>query len=214
MLSPTDDQFFKDNMYSNFGDLCGNVQEQVEKYEGMKAKHSDLSSVEAMKDAFLAMPALQKKGFTVSKHLALVTEMNKEIDRRNLLELCEIEQNMVAAGADNPGDHFRDIQNFVTNSSRPVDPVTVLRLVMLYALRYEKSRPDKVAELRKLAGERFDMKDSLNLVNDLLGYAGAGARSTSELFGGGSLGWLGSMSASVKRKIEGVQNVYAQHQPL
>jgi len=82
-------------MYSNYGDLCSNVKDEVEKYEGMKARHADLSSVEAMQNAFMAMPALQKKGFTVSKHLALVTEMNKEIDRKNLLALCEIEQNLV-----------------------------------------------------------------------------------------------------------------------
>jgi len=69
---------------------------------------------------------------------------------------------------------------------------------MLYALRYEKSRPDKVAELRRMAGERFDMNDSLNLVNDLLSFAGAGSRSTTELFGAANLSWLGSIAAKVR----------------
>jgi vacuolar protein sorting-associated protein 45 len=95
---------------------------------------------------------------------------------------------------------------------------------MLYALRYEKARPDKVAELRRFAGERFDMRNTLSLVSDLTTLAGAGARSM-DLFntgagaggggvGGGLLSSMRSAVAQVARSVEGVKNVFSQHQPL
>jgi vacuolar protein sorting-associated protein 45 len=83
---------------------------------------------------------------------------------------------------------------------------------MLYALRYEKSRPANVAELRRFVGERFDMRGSLGLVDGLLAYAGAGVRSC-DLFGANA-SVFSKLAGSVSRSVAGVQNVYTQHQPL
>jgi len=128
------------------------------------------------------------------------------------MEMSEIEQNVACSDA--PTDHLRDIQNFFTTGGA-VDPFDALRLVMLYALRYEKSRPDKVSELRRFASERLDMQDSLNLVDALISFAGTAARSC-DLFGvgGGAGGMLARLASNVKRSVAGVQNVYTQHQPL
>lgn len=114
------------------------------------------------------------------------------------------------ACSENPNDQFRDIQMML--SEGPVDPFDALRLVMLYALRYERSKPEKVAELKRLVSDSCDMKGSLDLVDALLSYAGASQRS-GDLFGTGG-GVLGKLGAHVKRGLAGVDNVLTQHQPL
>ena len=142
-----------------------------------------------------------------------MSEMGSVVDSRRFMELSEIEQNI--ACSDNPNDHLRDAMGFLTTGK--VDPFDALRLFALYALRYEKTRGDKVAELRRFVSERFEMQDSLNLVDTLLNTAGTSARAC-DLFGtaaGGAAGALLSRIAStVKRSVAGVQNVYTQHQPL
>ncbi len=71
-------------------------------------------------------------------------EMSTAVDSKRLMELSEIEQNI--ACSDNPNDHLRDVQTFLTSPNSAVDPFDALRLFMLYALRYERSRADKVCE--------------------------------------------------------------------
>ena len=160
-------------------------------------------------------PELRSKGLAVGKHVALMGEMSAAVDSKRLMELSEIEQNV--ACSDNPNDHLRDVQTFLTSPNNgTVDPFDALRLFMIYALRYERARPDKVAELRRFVSERLDMQDSLNLADALLSYGGAAARS-GDLFGGagGAAGQsvFARLASTVKRSVAGVQNVYTQHQP-
>ena len=215
VLSPSDDAFFRENMYGNYGDVAGALQAMLDEYTKEHKKTSEaLSSIEDMQRFVEKYPELKSKGLAVGKHVALMSEMGSVVDARRFMELSEIEQNI--ACTDNPNDHFRDVTGFLT--SGVVDPFDALRLLALYALRYERARPDKVAELRRLIADRFDMQDSLSLVDTLLSVAGAGARAA-DLFGsqaaGGAAGALLSRLAStVKRSVAGVQNVYTQHQPL
>jgi len=88
--------------------------------------------------------------------------------------------------------------------------VDALRLLMLYALRYEKSRSAGVVELRRFVGDRFDMRGSLALVDALVAYAGANARSC-DLFGANA-SVFSKLAGTVSRGMAGVQNVYTQHQ--
>ena len=213
VLSPSDDAFFRENMYNNYGDVASNIQAMLDEYTKEHKKTSEsLSSIEDMQRFVDKYPELKSKGLAVGKHVALMSEMGTAVDAHRFMELSEMEQNI--ACSDNPADHLRDVTAFLTGGGR-TDPFDALRLTMLYALRYERSRPDKVAELRRFVAERLDMQDSLALVDALLALAGAGARS-SDLFGaaGGAGGMLSRLASTVKRSVAGVQNVYTQHQPL
>ncbi len=223
MLSPTDDAFFAQNMYANYGDLAESVKAQLDEFTRLKTSAAPTAhmSIEDMARFVDKFPELSAKGFVVGKHVAIMNELQGAVERGNLFDLSELEQNL-AGPVDSPNDHARDVMAFLTAGGAPVDPLNALRLVMLYALRYERSRPDKVAELRRFAAERFDMRNTLSLVTDLTALAGAGARSmdlynTGAGGGGGGGGLLSSMRsavAQVARSVEGVKNVFSQHQPL
>ncbi len=147
VLSPVDDTFFRDNLYSNFGDLAMSIKTMLDDYTRThRGVAENVSSIEDMQKFVDKYPELKSKGLAVGKHVALMTEMSAAVDNKNLMELSALEQD-VSSGADSPSDQLRDICQAL--SEPKIDPFDALRLVMLYALRYERSKPDKVAELRK-----------------------------------------------------------------
>jgi len=131
------------------------------------------------------------------------------------MELSEIEQNMTVQ--DNAAEHQRAIMTELTKGS--VDPVDALRLLMVYVLRYEKSKPALVAELRRfVAGKVGIPEPHMALVDQLLEFGGANVR-TSDLFNpggsaGGAGGFLAALTAPLRMaEVSGAANVFTQHQP-
>jgi vacuolar protein sorting-associated protein 45 len=124
--------------------------------------------------------------------------------------VSELEQNV--ACSDNPNDQFRAITELIRSpAGASLDPLDVLRLVMLYTLRYERARPDRVAELRRFACDNVDgVRESIGLVDTLLTYGGAGVRGV-DLFGTGNV--FNKLSSTVRRGLQGVSNVFTQHEP-
>ena len=130
----------------------------------------------------------------------------------DLLDISEVEQNIAAS--ENPNDQFRAVCDVVRLPG--VDPLDALRLLMIYALRYERSRPDRVAELKRFVSDTLDVRDSIALVDTLLGYGGSSVRGGGGagdlVFGGGSV--FSKLTSTVKRGLNGVSNVFTQHEPV
>ena len=127
----------------------------------------------------------------------------------DIFEISEQEQNV--ACQDDPNDQFRSITDLVRSLGATMDPLDALRLLMIYTLRYERSRPDRVGELRRFMCDSVDgLRDNVGLVDTLLQYGGAGVRG-SDLFGSGSV--LSKLSSQVRRNMNGVSNVFTQHEP-
>lgn len=108
-------------------------------------------------------PEFRKLGGNVSKHVALVGELSRLVGRDKLLEVGEIEQGLAtSAGADvRVGwSHIKEsmtkltplalqsVQAFIVDKDVP--PWNKLRLVILYALRYQKSQTGNIAMLINL----------------------------------------------------------------
>jgi hypothetical protein len=125
-----------------------------------------------------------------------------------LMELSEIEQTITAT--DDASGQARQIMDVL--SSGPVDPLDALRLLMIYTLRYEKTKPERVGEIRRFVQERAHLEaEHLELVDTLLAFGGANVR-TGDLFGtAGSM--LSKFGATFRGSMSGVTNVFTQHQP-
>lgn len=176
---------------------------------------ADISSIADMARFIDRYPELKSKGLAASKHVALMSTIANAVESRNLFDLSEIEQNMVASTNDSDASqHFRDITDCIARlngfanpyaatgsgasatatqpplppGSKPVDPFDALRLLMLYCLRYERAAPSKCADLRRFIGERAGVgAKHIELVDQLLSYGGAGVR-TNDLFNTGAVG--------------------------
>lgn len=86
-------------------------------------------------------PEFSKLGGNVSKHVALVGELSRLVERDRLMEVGEVEQDLASGN----GADYKMVQSLVMNPS--IQPYNKLRLVMLYALRYQKQAAGNIANL-------------------------------------------------------------------
>ncbi|KDR82790.1 hypothetical protein GALMADRAFT_88469 [Galerina marginata CBS 339.88] len=204
-LTTSTDPFFQSNFLSTFGDLGSSLKDYVQDYQtrSLAQSPSSINSIADMKRFVEEYPEFRKLGGNVSKHVALVGELSRLVGRDKLLEVGEVEQGLAtSSGAD-----FKTVQEIITNAGVP--PWNKLRVVMLYALRYQKTQTTNIAALINLILANGVSREDAKLVYVLLNIAGADQRQD-DLFSTESLLAKGR---SALKGLKGVENVYTQHTP-
>jgi hypothetical protein len=102
-LTTSTDPFFQAHHLATFGDLGTALKSYVQSYQArsLAQQPSSINSITDMKRFVEEYPEFRKLGGNVSKHVALVGELSRLVDRDKLLELGEVEQGLATrAGAD------------------------------------------------------------------------------------------------------------------
>lgn len=94
VLSQDQDPFFKKNMYLNFGDLGGSIKDYVDQYQTKTKTNQNIESIADMKRFVEEYPEFRRLSGNVSKHVTLVGELSRRVERDNLLEVSELEQSL------------------------------------------------------------------------------------------------------------------------
>ncbi|KAE8720957.1 Vacuolar protein sorting-associated protein 45-like protein [Hibiscus syriacus] len=205
VLSSEQDAFFKANMYENFGDIGMNIKRMVDDFQQVAKSNQNIQTIEDMAKFVDNYPEYRKMHGNVSKHVTLVTEMSKIVEERKLMLVSETEQELACNGGQVAA--FEAVTNLLNNEN--ISDIDRLRLVMLYALRYEKESPVQLMQLfNKLQSRSAKYKPGL--VQFLLKQAGVDKR-TGDLYG--NRDFL-NIARNMARGLKGVENVYTQHQPL
>nr|GAT60168.1 predicted protein [Mycena chlorophos] len=204
-LTPSTDPFFQAHYLETFGDLGTSLKEYVQTYQtrSLAQAPSSINSISDMKRFVEEYPEFRKLGGNVSKHVALVGELSRLVDRDKLLEMGEVEQGLATSS----GAELRAVQAFIANPSIPA--WGKLRLVILYALRYQKTQTNNIAALINLLLSNGISREDARLVYVFLNIAGADQRQD-DLFSNESLFAKGR---SALKGLKGVENVYTQHRP-
>ncbi|KAM4644394.1 vacuolar protein sorting-associated protein 45 isoform 2-T2 [Amazona ochrocephala] len=195
------------NMYLNFAEIGSNIKNLMEDFQRRKPKEQQkLESIADMKAFVENYPQFKKMSGTVSKHVTVVGELSRLVAERNLLEVSEVEQELACQN-----DHSSALQNVRRLLQNPkVTELDAARLVMLYALHYERhssnSLPGLVTELRN----RGVADKYRKLVSAVVEYGGKRVRG-SDLF---SPKDAVAITKQFLKGLKGVENVYTQHQPL
>ncbi|EJD54450.1 Sec1-like protein [Auricularia subglabra TFB-10046 SS5] len=208
-LTPSTDQFFATNCLATFGDLGQTLKQYVESYQSRSqsiaiasASGNSLSSISDMKRFIEEYPEFRKLGGNVSKHVALVGELSRLVAKHKLLEVGEIEQGL-ATGI---GSDLKNVQAVIADPA--ISHAYKLRVVMLYALRYQRSTANINALLASLSAQGVPAEKT-RLVNVILNMAGADQRQD-DLFSNETIFAKGR---SALKGLKGVENVYTQHAP-
>ncbi|NXI50359.1 VPS45 protein, partial [Chloroceryle aenea] len=178
VLSAENDEFYANNMYLNFAEIGSNIKNLMEDFQRRKPKEQQkLESIADMKAFVENYPQFKKMSGTVSKHVTVVGELSRLVGERNLLEVSEVEQELACQS-----DHSSALQNVRRLLQNPkVSELDAARLVMLYALHYERhssgSLPGLLAELRN----RGVAEKYRKLVSAVVEYGGKRVRG-SDLF--------------------------------
>ncbi|KAH8431262.1 Sec1 family protein [Aspergillus melleus] len=212
VLSQDQDPFFKKNMYQNFGDLGQNIKEYVEQYQVKTQNTMNIESIADMKRFVEDYPEFRKLSGNVSKHVTLVGELSRRVGEDDLLDASELEQSL--ACNENHANDLKNLQRIIQLPNVPAE--NKLRLVALYAIRYEKQPNNALPILLDLmitAGNVPSYK--VNIIPKLLAYhhslqAPPVAGGFSDLFESTS---FFSGARDRFKGLKGVENVYTQHSP-
>lgn len=219
-LSQDQDPFFKKNMYQNFGDLGGNIKEYVEQYQSRTKSNMQIESIADMKRFVEDYPEFRKLSGNVSKHVTLVGELSRRVGEDNLLDVSELEQSLVCN--DNHTSDLRTLQNLIQSPNTPTE--NKLRLVALYAIRYEKTANNALPILLDLlttTTTTTSSSNNMNIIPQLLTYhhslqpvplATTTSGGITDLFESASF-FSSIITRDRFRPLKGVQNVYTQHSP-
>ncbi|CAD8099685.1 unnamed protein product [Paramecium primaurelia] len=204
VISSTLDDFFAENQYSNFGELAQNIKDFIDKVTQQKKETVQINSLEDMQKAVDKIPEIRKMSGNLSKHVALSCELSKLVEERQLLKVSKVEQDIVCNEA--KSEHQKAV--FQMLEDRTIQTYEKLKLVMLYALRYENC--DKISRMKDILRDLGVKNNSLNLINYLLDYSGK-AKRQGDLFSDKNI--FSKAQQKFKSVFKDVPNIYTQHQP-
>lgn len=133
-LSSKQDSFFRETMYLNFGELGDKVKQYVSNYKDKSKINSAINSIEDIKEFIEKYPEIKKLSGNVSKHMALVGELDRQLKIKDIWELSEVEQNL-AVHKDNLED-YNTVLRLLKNPK--LDPFYKLKLACIYMIQYDE----------------------------------------------------------------------------
>ncbi|GAB6032401.1 vacuolar protein sorting-associated protein 45 [Chamberlinius hualienensis] len=205
VLSADHDEFYAKSMYLNFGEVATMIKDLMEDYQRKAKSQQKVESIADMQSFVENYPQFKKLSGTLAKHVTVMGELSKLVGQNKLLEFSEAEQEIACQS-----DHALALQKIrkliVSDKARNLDAA---RLVMLYALRYEKHSNSDLSSLvdtlkKKQIGDKY-----LNLVYSILRFS-LHQEKPSELFGSQN---PVAFTRKILKGLKGVENIYTQHVP-
>jgi vacuolar protein sorting-associated protein 45 len=150
------------------------------------ASTSRIETVADMKRFVEEYPEFRKLGGNVTKHVTLVGELSRLVERDDLLAVSEVEQSLASQESHQADlrvcafqvtSHSLMIQSVMTLLASPKIPhANKLRLAILYALRYQKAPGNQITQVVDALITNGVSADKARLVYVMLNFAGADVR--------------------------------------
>ncbi len=209
VLSCHQDEFFRTNRHSNFGELGEAIQKLLKDYQNQTQMHdaSKLNTIEDMQQFMEKFPELRSQSHNVTKHVAIMGELARLVEICSLMDVSQFEQEL--ACSDDHSIHYKELLDKL--GSMHIKIPDKLRLGLLYALRYQHSgNINRIKMEMKRGGVPDQMID---LMDTILKYGGSESRGPG-LYGVGTKDIMSKMTKSFMTSVQGVSNVYSQHVPV
>ena len=206
VLSCTQDPFFAEQRFANFGDLGTSVKKLLDDYQRHTKMNEKISSIEDMQNFVARYPAFRSQSLNVSKHVALISELSRLVDVCALMDVSALEQDI--ACHDERSAQWRQLLEKLTDPA--IKAPDKLRLALLYVIRYEGAV--NIDRLKNALDDAYLPPEKIALLDSIIAYAGKRVRGPG-LFGVNK-SFVSKMSKTLKTSLDGIENVYAQHVPL
>ncbi|CDO94915.1 unnamed protein product [Kluyveromyces dobzhanskii CBS 2104] len=151
VLSSKQDKFFKDTMYMNFGDLADKVKNYVTQYKTKANITKQINTIEDIKEFIEKFPEFKKLSGNISKHMAIVSELDRQLQFKNIWEVSELEQNL--SSHDDNNDDFAELKRILSLPN--LESYYKLKLACIFVLRHGRNE-SRVTELENLLREQCD----------------------------------------------------------
>ena len=174
-------------------------------YQSRTASNATIDTVADMKRFVEEYPEFRKLGGNVSKHVSLLGELSRRVERDSLLEISELEQSL--ASVESHASDLKAVQSVIESPKFAHD--AKIRVTILYALRYQKLPGNQIQKMVQDLLKAGVPESRAALVFVTLNIAGADQRQD-DLFANEN---FFSRGRSALKGLKGVENVYTQHTP-
>jgi len=211
VLAAHQDPFFASNCQKNYGELVTAVRNLTKQYQEEAKITQKLDTIEDLQRFADKYPAYKQMLSNVAKHMGVTMELSRLMQEYDLVNVSELEQNIVCTSSQSAC--LQQLNTYLDRSKHNRIPFeNKLKLVMLYALRYETDRAEILRlkdQLRGWATNENQLR-RIDAIDEVLRIAGMASRG-SDLFG-----TKGSVLSRVSSLIGGRQaeNALLQHRPL
>ncbi|GMM42703.1 Vps45 protein [Hanseniaspora uvarum] len=96
LLNPKEDTFFAKTMYNNYGDLNDTFQTYLADYKFKMKNKKTINDLQDIKTFILQYPEFNKLSKNVTKHMAIISELDSDLKKLNIWSVSEVEQNLVS----------------------------------------------------------------------------------------------------------------------
>ncbi|CCC71418.1 hypothetical protein NCAS_0H01080 [Naumovozyma castellii] len=149
-LSSKQDPFFHDTVYLNFGELGDKVKQYVNNYKKATKSNSKIDTIEDIKNFIEKYPEFRKLSGNVAKHMAIVSELDRQLKLRDIWEISEVEQNLSVHK-----DNQEDYDNLIKILETPqVKFFYKIKLACIFLLRHSENnvKINQLVEILKNQG--------------------------------------------------------------
>lgn len=169
-LNDYDDKFFINNMNNEFDQVADEIQKIVDRISKENQNlDKKVDSIEDLKKFVQNLPEKKKESAEFTKHTYLFYELSEIMQRRKLLELSALEQDISCY--DNKKEHFTKITSIIKDIG--INNLDKAKLYMLYSFRYEGD--SSVSNLKSIM-EDNNLKEWTDYADYLILYAGKDKR--------------------------------------
>lgn len=197
-LVPGHDKFFSDNMHRNFVQVSESLSALVKDYQAKTSANQRLESLAGIKKFLQEYPQMTKLSATVSKHVEIVTELQKLSQKQGLLESSELEQAIAQHSCE-----LQAVLEMLANEhlAKPLK----MKLAVLYALHGATTATfDLIAYFDRLRSTGAFTDTDIQFIDFFLKF-------TRHENGGDGTGTAWSSQPNISTRVD--QNVYTQHVP-
>jgi len=156
--------------YKDFGDLGIAIKQLVDEFQSQSHSNKNINSIDDIKKFVDDYPEFRKMSGNVSKHVALMSELQRQVQLRRLLDVSEVEQELATHHDNSQALEKMNTLLLPSDSGKPLNKEDAIRLVLLYALRYESESPQDVDRFVNIL-EKYHSCDRNDLVVRLVNLA-------------------------------------------
>ncbi|CCD25540.1 Vps45p NDAI_0F02220 [Naumovozyma dairenensis CBS 421] len=132
-LTSKQDPFYHDSMYLNFGELGDKIKIYVNDYKKITKSNSKIETIDDIKQFIEKFPEFKKISGNVSKHMAIISELDRQLKIKDIWDISEIEQNL-SVFKDDDEDYKKLTEKILINPD--IDFFYKVKLCCIYYLRY------------------------------------------------------------------------------
>ncbi|CAB4067057.1 VPS45 [Lepeophtheirus salmonis] len=96
-FSTDGDEFYKQNIYADYGKFCSSIKRLVDDFQKRRNEHDNMDSLGDIKDFISRYPEFKKLSGIVDKHVSIVDEIAKKVQMRDLLNISLLEQEILVS---------------------------------------------------------------------------------------------------------------------